>query len=119
MNPLQAGLVPFTDLEKEGYIGREALLELDQRVLLLGLKTADVVPAYRAGVFDNSVAVGQVTAAAWSPTLECGIAYVRFNAADDWIGQTLSVRRVDDQLASCEIVALPFFDEQKKIPRGN
>ncbi len=118
MNPFQAGLGPFIDLEKEGYVGREALLEADQRVLLLGLKTADGVPAYQGEVFEDSTVVAHITAAAWSPTLECGIGYVRFREAADWIGRTLTVQTVDGGVTSCEIVALPFFDEGKKIPRG-
>lgn len=118
MNPFQAGLGPFIDLEKEGYVGREALLEADQRVLLLGLKTAHGVPAYQGEVFEDSTVVAHITAAAWSPTLECGIGYVRFREAADWIGLTLTVQTVDGGVTSCEIVALPFFDEEKKIPRG-
>lgn len=47
MNPFQAGLGPFIDLDKQGYVGREALIEADRRVLLLGLKTTESVPAYR------------------------------------------------------------------------
>jgi glycine cleavage system aminomethyltransferase T len=72
MNPFQAGLGSFVDLDKKDYIGREALLEVDQRVLLMGLKCASV-PASGGEVFAGSIAVGHVTTAAWSPTLECGL----------------------------------------------
>ena len=118
MTPFEAGLGPFIDLEKEGYIGREALVQMDQRVLLLGLKTANGVPAYRGLVLDGNSEAGCVTAAAWSPTLECGIAYVRFGEAGDWVGRTLSVQTADDEVVDCEIVELPFYDREKKIPRG-
>jgi glycine cleavage system aminomethyltransferase T len=69
---VQAGLGSFVDLDKKDYIGREALLEVDQRVLLMGLKCASV-PASGGEVFAGSIAVGHVTTAAWSPTLECGL----------------------------------------------
>ena len=111
INPFQAGLGAFIDLAKPGYIGREALLEAVRRVLLLGLKTAAGTPAYRADVLDGAAAV-------WSPTLECGIAYVKFHAAADWIGCRLSVPIDDGGTADCEIVPLPFYDKEKKIPRG-
>ena len=118
MNPFQAGLGSFIDLDKEGYIGREALLEADQSILLLGLKTTKGVPAYRGEVFDGSKLVGHVSAAAWSPTLECGIGYVRFDEPSDWIGSSLEVEGSNGDRVSCEIVALPFYDQEKKIPRG-
>lgn len=118
MNPFQAGLGPFVDLKKKGYIGREALLKADQRLLLLGLKTASSEPLYQGDVLEGSVKVGLVTAATWSPTLECGIGYVRFSEAAEWIGRTLSVQTVDGEVSECEIVTLPFYDEEKQIPRG-
>ena len=85
---------------------------------MLGLKTANGVPAYRGLVLDGNSEAGCVTAAAWSPTLECGIAYVRFGEAGDWVGRTLSVQTADDEVVDCEIVELPFYDREKKIPRG-
>lgn len=118
MNPFQAGLGPFIDLEKKDYIGHEALLEADQTVLLLGLRTDGTEPLYRGNVFEGSEAVGRVTAATWSPTLECGVGYVRFREAADWVGRTLAVQAVNGEAVPCEIVSLPFYDEEKKIPRG-
>ena len=118
MNPFQAGLGPFIDLDKTGFIGREALLEADRRVLLLGLRCAKAIPAYRGRVFDGDAEVARITAAAWSPTLDCGIGYVRFYEAGDWIGRTLGVQTVDGETTPCDIVPLPFFDPEKRLPRG-
>lgn len=117
MTPFAAGLGPFVDLEKEGYIGRESLLKADRRVRLLGLRSP-AVPAYRGVVRDGDRPVGHVSAATWSPTLECGIGYVRFDEASDWLGRTLSVDAKDGSRAECEIVELPFLDPEKRIPRG-
>ena len=117
MNPFQAGLGAFIDLDKEGFIGRNALLSADKSLVLFGLKCEAGIPKYRGNVFENERAVGQVTAAAWSPTLECGIGYVRFKEGKKWLGQTLSVETEKGETAACNIVALPFYDAEKRIPR--
>lgn len=117
MTPFAAGLGPFVDLDKEGYVGREALRAADRRIRLLGLKGARV-PAYRADVRERGHRVGHVSAATWSPTLQCGIGYVRFDEPSDWIGRTLEVDAADGGTVECEIVEPPFLDPEKKIPRG-
>ena len=117
-NPFAAGLGPFIDLEKEGYIGREALQTVDQEVLLVGLKCAGATPGYGGKVMQDGIVVGHVTAATWSPTLECGIGYVRFDYADSWVGKNLCVETASGQYEACDIVPLPFYDADKNIPRG-
>ncbi len=117
MTPYQAGLGDFIDLDKEGFVGRQALLTADRRPTLLGVRCATAVPRYRGGVLDDGTAVGSITAAAWSPTLECGIGYVRFLEADDWVGRNVTVATDDGGSAQGEVVSLPFFDQEKRIPR--
>ena len=118
MSPFQAGLGRFIDLDKEGFIGREALLEMDSRSLLLGLKCENATPEECGEILEGSVAVGHVTAASWSPTLNSGIGYVRFYESKDWIGRILTLATAGGEMAPCEIVALPFYDPEKRIPRG-
>ena len=72
----------------------------------------------RGEILEGSVAVGHVTAASWSPTLNSGIGYVRFYESKDWIGRTLALATAGDETAPCEIVELPFYDAEKRIPRG-
>ena len=118
MNPFAAGLGAFIDLDKEGFIGREALLHSNKQVLLLGIKCPAATPSYGGKVLENNASVGMVSAATWSPTLECGIAYVRFHGPGEWLGRTLVVEIGDGGKAECEVVPLPFFDAEKRIPRG-
>lgn len=118
MTPFAAGLGPFVHMDKQGYVGRDALQDADKRVRLLGVTCKTATPGYRAAVTENDTAVGHITAATWSPTLECGIGYVRFDEPDDWIGKTLSVTSEDGEVMECSVVALPFYDKEKKIPRG-
>ena len=74
------------------------------------------MPAWQ--VLDGDEAVGRVTVGAWSPGLRCGIGYVRFERLGDWVGRTLSLYGPAGEAATAEIVALPFHDPDKRIPRG-
>ena len=53
-----------------------------------------------------------------SPTLECGIGYVRFNEPGDWMGRSLRIRLPSGDVRPCEIVDLPFVDPEKRLVRG-
>jgi glycine cleavage system aminomethyltransferase T len=118
MTPFQAGLGAFLDLDKEGFVGREALLEADRRTLLYGLKCPVVAPVMNCSILDRHETVGRVTAGAWSPFLDCGIGYVRFEQPGDWAGRSLALKTSTDETVSCEIVGLPFYDPEKRITRG-
>jgi len=118
MTPFQAGLAPFIDMDKDDFVGREALVDADRRTLLYGIKCKDVTPTMNNAVLNTSQPVGLVTAGAWSPYLETAIGYVRFNIPGDWAGQRLSLQSSDGETYECEIVNLPFYDPEKKIARG-
>ena len=118
MTPFQAGLGQFIELDKAGFIGRSALLNADRQPLLYGVKCASAAAADLAGIFDGSAEVGRVTAGAWSPYLECGIGYARFDEPGDWAGRSLLMETGQGALVDCEIVTLPFYDSEKRIPRG-
>ncbi len=72
-------------------------------------------------MFKGDTQVGQITTGDWSPTLNTGIGYVRFDHIDsvqgNWLGQKLILGDLDDGRHDCEIVSLPFYDREKKIPR--
>lgn len=118
MTPFQAGLGRFIELDKEGFVGRAALLKADRKTLLYGVKCPSVVPHDHGEILDSTTSVGRVTAGAWSPFLECGIGYVRFNESGDWKGKSLLMKSQPGEFVACEIVALPFYDSEKHIPRG-
>ena len=118
MTPYAAGLGAFVDLDKEGFVGREALLEADRRQLLFGLTCAGDVPFAGLEVLDDGVAVGRMTSGAWSPCLDLGVGYVRFDGPGDWLARTLSLKARDGSEQPCEVVSLPFYDPEKRIPRG-
>jgi aminomethyltransferase len=118
MTPYQAGLGVFIDLDKQDFIGRAALLEADRRSLLYGVKCQTAIPAMHCEVLNGNQPVGRVTAGAWSPYLECGIGYVRFDDPSEWAGLALSVKLPGGEAHVCEVVELPFYDKEKRIARG-
>ena len=62
--------------------------------------------------------VGNVTTAARSPYLKQVIGYVRFFETGDWDGAEVSLRSEDGSLYPGKVTALPFYDAEKRIPRG-
>ena len=116
--PFQVGLEPFIDMDKENFVGRAALLNADRRTLQYGLKCADVFPGMGSVVMDGDSEVGYLTAGHHSPTLNCGIAYVRFNEPGDWSGRALHLKTTDGKVYPCEIINLPFIDPERNIVRG-
>ncbi len=119
MTPFEAGLGAFIDLDKDDeFIGRDALRNADRRTLLYGIKCGSTTPYRGAEIFDGKTRVGRLTAADWSPGLDCGIGIVRFDKPGDWSGNTLVLKTGEHDFAECEIVDLPFYDQEKRIPRG-
>ncbi len=118
MTPFEAGLDAFMDLDKEDFIGRKALLEGTSGTRIYGVRCADATPVYHGEIVDGKDHVARITAGAWSPYLECGIGYARFHAAGNWAGRSLEMRTAQGDTVACEIVELPFYDRDKRIPRG-
>jgi aminomethyltransferase len=113
MTPFAAGLGRFVDLDKPEFLGREALAVADRRPVLFGL-TGGSTPVAGTEVRVDGAVVGHVTAGAWSPFLERGIGYVRMHEPGEWVGT--EVRGAED--AGFGVVALPFYDAERAIPRG-
>ena len=118
MTPFEAGLAPFIDMDGADFVGRTALLRSDRRPLLHGLKCTDALPSVASTVLDGDTPVGRMTMGVQSPTLECGIGYVRFDEPGDWIGRSLRIRLPAGDVHPCEIVDLPFVDPEKRLARG-
>lgn len=118
MTPYEAGLGRFVDLDKAGFIARDALLQADQRPLLHGLTCQTSIPWAGLEVRQGDKKIGHMTTGAWSPFLKCGIGYIRLCTADQRPEKPISLIERDGHSHTAEIVALPFYDAEKKIPRG-
>lgn len=118
MTPFQAGLAAFVDMDKEDFIGREALVGKDRRSCLFGLTCTTQTPLAGSAVLARDQVVGRVTAGCPSPTLGLGVGYVHFQSPGDWVGRHLTMRGPDESLHEVRIVDVPFFDREKNIVRG-
>lgn len=122
MTPYAAGLGAFVDLSKPDFIGRSALEVADKTCLLFGLVCETTMPLTGMKVLVGDKIVGHMQIGVWSPTLEKGIGYVRFyepaEGKDSWLGETVILGDDEGNHHKCEIVSLPFFDAEKRIPRG-
>lgn len=121
MTPFEAGLGKFIDLEKPGFIDHAALQSAGRDKRLYGLLCRQETPRRGAGVFEGRTRVGTVTTGAYSPYLDAGIGYVRFDKGGVWSGRLLSLQGGDgpgcgDGL-ECEIIDPPFYDREKAISK--
>ena len=84
ITPFEVGLGKFIDLEKSGFIGYSALQSADREKPFYGLICRQETPLRGAGVFEGQTRVGTVTTGAYSPYLDAGIRYVRFEKGAMW-----------------------------------
>ena len=117
MNPFESGLENFIDLGKKNFLGRDALRGANSGTRLFGLRCKDYTPHTSDLVLSDNAPVGRVTTGAFSPYLECGIGYVRFDKPSDWSCKTLTLQSYKFGEVSCTIVDLPFYDQEKLLPR--
>ena len=118
MTPFAAGLTPFVDLDKTDHIGAAALRAADKRGRFFGISAAHGTPIGRHKIECDTKVVGELTAAGRSPYLQKFVAYARFFEPDCWLGKTVTLRTDAGDCFSAEVVSLPFYDPQKRIPRG-
>ena len=118
MTPFEAGLGKFVDFDKKGFIGHDALRIATPGTRLFGLRCCDAIPHGSDLIVCDSISVGKVTTGAFSPYLDCGIGYVRFDKPSDWSGKILTLRSRQFGDVACKIVDLPFYDQEKALPRG-
>ena len=118
INPFEAGLSFFVNMDKENFVGRDALRNKDKRTCLFGLTCKTETPVSKSKVIYQDKIVGHITAGVHSPTLNIGIGYVRFYEPKDWPGQKLMLKLPNGDIHKAEVVTLPFFDPEKKIVRG-
>ena len=117
MTPFEAGLEKFVDFGKKGFMGHDALRTATPGTRLFGLRCSDAIPHGSDLIVCDNTSVGKVTTGAFSPYLDCGIGYVRFDKPSNWSGKILTLRSHQFGDVACKIVDLPFYDQEKALPR--
>jgi len=119
MTPYEAGLGVFVDLTKENFIGKAALVKAQakSKSRIMGLKCEGGEPLREGQIRVTGERAGFVTAGSWSPHLNCGIAIVRLDSSKP-ANSRCEVLCRDGKMHPAVIDDLPFYDREKKIPRG-
>ena len=118
MNPFQAGLGDFIDLDKPEFVGKAALEHADRTLLLRGLLSPDGEPVTGGGLYAEKKAIGRVTAAAYSPYLESGTALVRLRPEHSRNSNELLVDSRAGGPITATFTPLPMYDHARRIVRG-
>lgn len=117
-NPFQVGLGKHVDMNKKDFIGKAALKSASRELIMHGLRCPGAEPLVGIAATVNGKEIGYVSAAAWSPFLKCGIGYLRLNQPGHGPGDSVEVVGVEGSVNTATLVELPFYDREKRIPRG-
>lgn len=115
ITPLEAGVQFFVKLDKEDFIGRDALIKQKSEGLprrLVGLEMIDRgIPRSHYPVYVDDVQIGEVTTGTQSPTLKRNLGLALVDAAYSELGTEVNVEIRGKQLKAV-VVKAPFY---KKI----
>ena len=115
--PFDLGLGDFVDFGHD-FVGRDALQAAELAPRFTGFVTEANDIKWGASVMANGVAVGRVKAFEMSPTLGTGIGYVLFETPAAMSANAFIVKGRDGIEYPLALHKLPFFDPEKRIPRG-
>ena len=118
INPFQAGLGDFIDMNKAQFVGKQALLTANRTRRVHGVVCGDGEPIVGSDVFVADERVGWVTAAAFSPHLEAGTAIMRSTQDLDYGAVELDVAVRSGGRAVARPSPLPMYDAAHRLVRG-
>ena len=117
-NPFSVGLGKFVDLDKENFIGKEALVAADKNCKTWGIRIKDGIALKGNCLNLKDKLVGKVTSSTWSPYQVCGVGIVHMNNYDLGPGAILDVKCTDGNIRKGELCKLPMYDAKGEIVRG-
>ena len=117
-NPFSVGLGKFVDLEKENFIGKDALVAADKNCKTWGIRIKDGIALKGNSLNIKDKLVGKVTSSTWSPYQVCGVGIVHMSNHDLGPGAILDVKCTDGNIRKGELCKLPMYDAKGEIVRG-
>jgi aminomethyltransferase len=115
--PLEASLGFVVKLQKDNFMGKEALLKQKNEGIKqkrVGIRMIEQgIPRPNFEIYSgNNEKIGYVTSGTFSPLLKCGIgmAYVQTSQAQE---RNIVNVKIRDKLVKAEIVPFPFYDSEK------
>jgi len=117
-NPYSVGLGRFVDIDKENFIGKEALQKANKKCLTWGIRVDGGTAIRGKSLKINSEVVGEVTSSTWSPYQVCGVGIVHMQDNDFGPGTVLDVDCTNGKIHKGELCKLPMYDIKGEIVRG-
>ena len=112
INPLEVGLKRYVHLERQGFIGKEALVAAGEpRRGVIGLVLAEAGAARGMNVVHRDKDVGMVTSVCYSQRMKSYIALALVEKPYQDVGRKLRVELPDRMIEAC-VAALPFRPEE-------
>ena len=117
-NPFSVGLGKFVDLDKENFIGKEALIAGEKKCKTWGIRIKDGIALKGDSLKINGENVGKVTSSTWSPYQVCGVGIAHMNNYNLGPGTAIEVTCIDGKIRIGELCKLPMYDSKGEIVRG-
>lgn len=118
ISPLEAGLQRFVKLDKQGFIGKDALARQAAEGLkrkLVGFEMVERgIPRSHYGIEKDGSPIGFVTTGSLSPTLKTviGLALIQSEYASDGTEFDVVIR---DKPVKARVIPIPFYTKKYKI----
>ena len=117
-NPYSVGLGRFVDIDKENFIGKEALQKANKKCLTWGIRVDGGTAIRGKSLKINSKVVGEVTSSTWSPYQVCGVGIVHMQDSNYGPGTLLDVDCTNGKIHKGELCKLPMYDAKGEIVKG-
>ena len=124
-NPFEVRLGWQVDLDKENFIGKDALVKIRKEGVqqrLVGLRVGgEPITWYNEDFYlvkdnDSGDDVGYITSAFWSPNVGSNIALAAMPRSHWRRGTKVKVQLPADGIVDAQVTRVPFFDPSKDIP---
>jgi len=116
--PFDAGLGHFVQMDKQNFIGREALKKADKRSRTFGMRVLGGIAERGRTISIGDDLIGTVCSSTWSPYQECGVALVRMDDPEMGPSTEVKVKGTDGKIYSAKLCSLPMYDSEGAIARG-
>ena len=117
-DPYSVGLGRFIDIDKESFIGKEALQKSDKECRTWGIRVEKGTAIKGKNLKINGKIVGEVTSSTWSPYQVCGVGIVHMQDGNLGPGTVLEVNCTNGEIQKGELCKLPMYDPKGEIVRG-
>mgnify|MGYP003316913717 FL=1 len=117
-NPYSVGLGRFVDIDKENFIGKEALQKANKKCLTWGIRVDGGTAIRGNSLKIISKVFGEVTSSTWSPYQVCGVGIVHMQDSNYGPGTLLDVDCTNGKIHKGELCKLPMYDAKGEIVRG-